>query len=445
MSVTAPADGAPEESWPAFPVFLVVLFASRVALALTLRLEWTDLLLYAGYAGEVLEGHLPFRDFSYSYPPWSIVSVVLPGFFTATVPQYIVFFRLEMAVFELGTVVLLHATARSVLGLGIRAQRRGALLYLVLSTASAPVLLDRLDLPVAFLVLASFYLLVGRRKETLGWGAVALGISWKLVPVFTAPYLALHASRDEPSLMALLRSAGRLLALGILLNLPFLMWIGPSVGQCLTMHWGRGIQIESSYASLLLPLREVGLPLDVELTNVSYNLVTSLTPALKSVSSALLLLGEGLVLALAIGGWMLRKAQGHREAAHATLVAMLASLLVLLLFNKVLSPQFFVWVYPLAALDLSVDRPGRRTDTVLWAGLAILTTVIYPILYESLVGFGLFARLVLLCRNLILATLTVRCVVRVGRTSSRRSSEAASHSTVLRPAISSQSSSSSIR
>jgi hypothetical protein len=79
---------------------------------------------------------------------------------------------------------------------------------------------------------------------------------------------------------------------------------------------------------------------------------------------------------------------------------LLLPLLAFVAFNQVLSPQYMVWLLPLAALAVFDGR--------LWLGLAItLATMLTPIIYPSLygdygTGLNLFETVVLLLRNLIL-------------------------------------------
>jgi hypothetical protein len=82
-----------------------------------------------------------------------------------------------------------------------------------------------------------------------------------------------------------------------------------------------------------------------------------------------------------------------------------AVLCLMLLTSKVLSPQFFIWLVPLAAVTPSA--PVRR-----WAVVcAAITQVFYPILYDFLAEDGnRLVALIVVCRNAALTVTTVYAV-----------------------------------
>src|SRR4029079_8941267 len=71
---------------------------------------------------------------------------------------------------------------------------------------------------------------------------------------------------------------------------------------------------------------------------------------------------------------------------------MLAALLVVLLAYRVLSPQFLVWILPLAAL-----RPRAEFWAIFF--LCLLTFAVYPLTYNGLVALDQRAMLLLIVRN----------------------------------------------
>jgi hypothetical protein len=89
------------------------------------------------------------------------------------------------------------------------------------------------------------------------------------------------------------------------------------------------------------------------------------------------------------------------SVAPATVVAYLvATLLVVILTNKVLSPQYLVWLLPFAAL-----MPARQS--LLLVAILALTTLIYPLAFQSLIRTAPLTVLALNVRNLGLLVLFV--------------------------------------
>ena len=81
-----------------------------------------------------------------------------------------------------------------------------------------------------------------------------------------------------------------------------------------------------------------------------------------------------------------------------------ASLAAFIAFDKVLSPQFLIWLLPL--VPLVAGRRGLVASGLLALAL-LLTQVWFPIRYFDLVHFDEFPSWVLLARDLVLVALVV--------------------------------------
>ena len=129
--------------------------------------------------------------------------------------------------------------------------------------------------------------------------------------------------------------------------------------------------------------------------------------------------------------WVARRS-GCPAAVTAVAVALvvLATVTVVIITNKTLSPQYLLWIGgPIAALLLL--RDGATPEQRRWivrigvAGLvlAALTQLVYPLLYDGYLGFtntaGLvIATLVTALRNLCLLAFTVVCLLLAWRATS---------------------------
>ena len=196
------------------------------------------------------------------------------------------------------------------------------------------------------------------------------------------------AVRLRPALPPLFGRFALIVLLIAGLFLPFWLAAGSPTLGFLAYHRDRGLEIESTYSSALMCLRPFGLALGIEFKYGSFNLLSSLSPAVTWASG---LIAAVLVAAASLGlAWaVVRRPCGEGPERGATwrktypLPFILFSLLLLLLLvaaNKVFSPQYLLWLAPLAALVPS--RPGPRR-IVAWGfvGICALTTLIYPVLF----------------------------------------------------------------
>ena len=85
--------------------------------------------------------------------------------------------------------------------------------------------------------------------------------------------------------------------------------------------------------------------------------------------------------------------------------------LVLLVFNKVGSPQYMTWLAPPVAVALALRLPGWRVTAWITLGVAGATQIVFPWLYNEIIRQGPGTTLVLAARNVALVVLLVHTVV----------------------------------
>ena len=122
------------------------------------------------------------------------------------------------------------------------------------------------------------------------------------------------------------------------------------------------------------------------------------------------------VCVLAVAG--IGAVKATRGASFARLFPPLALTLVVLLIvtNKVGSPQFQTWLIAPLILWVVLDRVRARVPVVVVLALCLLTCLVYPLGYDALLRADALAVGVLTVRNallLVLLVLGVRAVVRV--------------------------------
>jgi hypothetical protein len=88
---------------------------------------------------------------------------------------------------------------------------------------------------------------------------------------------------------------------------------------------------------------------------------------------------------------------------------------VFIVFNKVGSPQFMIWLAPVVVAGLVHDWQRWRTPAALLMGIAVTTFVIYPLFYTPLIHAHPAMAAVLTTRNVLLVVLLCWSVQRVAR------------------------------
>lgn len=296
----------------------------------------------------ILHGHLPYRSFPFEYPPLSALAFVLPGLFP-------------------------HGWAGSILGLQalalelvvfwfLRRQAGAVRRYAAMSFLMFPFLAGGFDaFPMAALAVGTA-LLAG--KHAKGWAVVAAGAMMKV-----SPGLAWVWARSHPraAIASLALTAAVLLAPVALATHRDDDWV--------TYNIDRGVQVESVAASTTWVAREAtGRPSKFEYRFKAFE-IAGASPA----GAGWALTG---VLSLA---WIAVRAKG-RDAWQLSLLA----LDVFLVASKVLSPQYFAWTAPLAAV---VGGPVFAVHLV----MAALTVAAYTLVHGHTAILALAA-----VRNLLL-------------------------------------------
>lgn len=295
-----------------------------------------DIPLYQEYGENVVDGAVPYRDFFVEYPPGALPALVLP---TVAGSDYALAFKLVQA----GLGALAVAFVAVALGaLGASSRR----LYAAVGVAAlAPALLGtvtltRYDLWPAALTAAALAALLSSRAR-LGLGLLGLAAAAKLYALALVPVALLYVRRRHGNRAA---AAALAAAAGVfaLIVLPFLALAPGGVRFSLSFQASRPLHIETAAAGVLLVAHHVGAySADVVSSFNAQNLDGALPDA---VSTALAVL-QGLAV-ITVWAFFARGKRGGDELVTASA----ATVTVLLLFSKLLSPQYLVWLLPLVPL-----------------------------------------------------------------------------------------------
>jgi hypothetical protein len=351
-----------------------------------------DTPFYERHGDAVVDGLVPYRDFSLEYPPASLPVFVIPSLYAqkGDLDAYRRAFDVLMALCgaalaALVALVLVQAGARPprlVLGVGL------ATLF---PLALGSVVLSRYDLwPAALTAGFLAALLAGYSRASAG--LLALAAAAKVYPVVLVPIAVVYVWRQAGRRAALVWLA---IFAGVtaLVVVPFLALSPGGVWHSIMLQVTRPLQLESLGAALLLAAhRLVGTGLVVESSHGSQNVAGA--GSIAAVQSAL-----EVAALLAIWIWF---ARGPAEPAR-LLRASAAAVCAFAALSKVLSPQFLIWLVPFVAL--LAGRRGLAAGALLLTAM-ILTQLWFPSRYWRLaIDLDARASWLVLVRDLVLVGL----------------------------------------
>lgn len=295
------------------------------------ELAWT-------WADDLLGGRSPYHDVAVAYPPLAMFGFALPGVVASSPDAYALPFTLLM------------------LAVDFVGMRFGGLRYVLAVPAVGPVLLLwRYDLAPAVCHLgAAYHALRGRRDASWVW--LGVGIALKPYLVVAVPLWFMWDRR--PSRLVLMAAPSVLAALAMT------ALIGTEWVDSYAFQGSRELSVEAGPAVVASVLGIGSVRLD--------QACLCFVRVDAGIAGAV---GSALVLVLLV--WTYWRS---RDLDSEGLVrASIGVVAVLLLFAPVFSPQYLVWVLPVAALV------GGRA---LWLAAAAAFTgfLAYPILYDEVLA-----------------------------------------------------------
>lgn len=349
-----------------------------------------------------------YREVPAEYQPGALLVLLPPALFASNYDNYVTAFVVWCGVLHGASLWLaLRLLAGGAALTPAQAGRAlwSSALFLLFFGSVASARFDHV-VPLACLVsIALFQRAV--RGDSLAWfaacgAAIAGGVLIKIVPGVVLPagllWLLVGGARPWRSGIALV--AGFALTL-LSLHALFQFWWGDGYIRSYTYHLVRGIQLETLYAGVLLAAQGFGLPYELAENYGAAHLATPLTPFLKALSTALFF---GVSAIVAWRFWRQRQPRAQPDPAHALVVLTTAFLLGFILTNKVLSPQYLLWVGPLLAALYGL-RPAFRPALLLLFAACVISQIIFPHCYDQLLLFypGIVA--LLNVRNALLVAL----------------------------------------
>ena len=325
-------------TWTAAGAAAVLLGISFYALVTWIEKgQLSDVPVYVHYAGLLRGGHVPYRDFAFEYPPAALPPMLLPSYMSWSYPTS---FAVLMGVCGAGCIAAAASALRAV---GADAMRTWvALLTIGVSPLVLGSLFDtRFDLWPTLLAVGALTALV-RERPLVSGALLGLGFAAKLWPAVLLPIAVVHLwrRRGQPSALA---SVVAFVVVAAACFVPFAVLAPDGLHAMFSDQLGRPLQIESLGAAVLMAGQHVGMH---PLTTVTSHGAQALSGRGAGLAAHLSTAGE-VVSVLAVWAAFARRRNAGGEA---TLLAGVAAVAALVAFDKVLSPQYLIWLAPFVPL-----------------------------------------------------------------------------------------------
>jgi hypothetical protein len=360
-----------------------------------------DTSIYRDDSNAILQGKAPYQQVTIEYPPYAIPIFLAPQIFGSS--GYLDGFKFLAACCDIVIRGLLFWIGTRQFG-GVR-RWAPLVCYVTAIPFLRDFLLQRYDLWPSLICLGVVFSFC-KKKFGLSGFLIALGIGVKVYPaLFALPLLILAWRVGRAKRFSVGLSAG----LAPMVLLAFLMpwW------RFAALQGARGLQAESFFASLVWGLHRIGL------ADANWIYVFRWFEVQGPLASLVLPLARLIfVVALVVSACVCCLAANRLQSLSVGRLArlLLVPLLAFVAFNQVLSPQFMIWLLPLAGL--------ATLEGNYWPPLAVvLATMLTPIIFPSFGddysrGLKGWETLILIIRNLTLAGAWIILLVehwRIGR------------------------------
>ena len=323
---------------------------------------------YHERASLIRGGQVPYRDFPFEYPPAALAVMLLPAYLPWS---YTTSFAVLMWLCGVGCIA---AAAWALRSADAAATRTWAAL---LAIGVAPLVLGslfdtRYDLWPTLLAIGAVAA-AARERSILSGALLGLGFAAKLWPVVLLPIVAVHLwrRRGRDAALAVL---GAFVVVAAACFLPFAV-LGPDgLHAMFSDQLGRPLQVESLGAGVLMTAEHLGLR---QLTTINSHGAQALSGRGAGLAADL---STVLEIVAVVAVWILYVLR-RRMDTEGLLLAAAAAVTALVAFDKVLSPQYLIWLVPFVFLV----RGGRGIVVGSLLLLALgLTQTWFPWHYWSL-------------------------------------------------------------
>jgi len=276
-----------------------------------------------------------------------------------------------------------------------RSGYRGAWMWLLLSFLLSPVGLLRLEGLTAPLVIAGLVLVATRPVLA---GVLLSAATWiKVWPAAVMLAVIAVSRRRLPVLLA---------GIGLTAAITAGVWFTGGLkflSGFVTMQSDRALQLEAPVTTPWVWLAAIGHQHTAIYENLAISTREVNGPGTAAVAAIMTPVMFAAILAVSV--LMMLALRRTRDASGLLLMGALALVSAFVVFNKVGSPQYMLWIAPVVAVGVAHDWRQWRIPAYLMVATSMLTTLVFPIFYLALIDGNPLAVLLLTLRNVLLVVL----------------------------------------
>jgi hypothetical protein len=329
--------------------------------------------VYEFWAGQAAGGAgVVGIDSGWVYPVVALVPILLP--LIAGPGLYAIGWITLVTALNAGAFAYLLYSARS--SSRNQLQRKAALWWLMFLLLLGPISVARLDSIVT--PLAILGLLTAIQRPALAGALLSIATWIKVWPAALIGAVLIAVNKRKTVLISVIVTSAAIMLIAVILG------GAANLFSFLGQQTGRGLQIEAPLATPFLWLaafHEDGYAVYYDTVILTFQVMGEGTGIVADLSS--LLLGVGFLGTLGWGIWLHRKGS---SPSHVLPAVALALTMVLIVFNKVGSPQYIGWLAAPIIAGLVLEQRRFIAPALIALILTALTQAFYPYLYNGLLN-----------------------------------------------------------
>ena len=355
---------------------LMAFICALVLISVQITDSWYDVDNYYDQISQILAGHMPYSDVMFEYPPFAAIFMIIPALFTWDRESYHFAFAILVYIFLILGVYFLRKISDEYIG----SRWQANLFVILLVGVCTHFIICRYDVFPAVMVVISLWFYF-RKKYVPAFLIMSLAAMTKLYPVLFLVPMAMPflVQKDWKRFITAIVVSG---AACLLTELPFILNDPSTAFAWMSYHSDRGLQVEAFISSFIL-LGSLFVQSDITLVHNygSYNLEGALPDMIAPYMNIVMVAAVGLfILAMLVKMWKSKDSVRDMDAQCA--VFCLALVLIFILFSKVYSAQYVIWIVLLLPFTqlASLEENHRLEAMVLMVPFLIATFLAYSMM-----------------------------------------------------------------